>query len=574
MLAVAVAALVAVAGGVLPYALGAWPRLENDTLDARFGVRGAARPPADVVVVSVDDPTFDYFEDHGLRSQWPFPRRYYARVIDDLHRDGARAIAIDIQFTEPTDAIDDDALYDAVARAGNVVLATTEVNSQGGTDVLGGDANLRRAHALAATSNLPADAGGVIRRYPYLMLDRRSFAVATAAVAGHPISAARFTHDEALIDFRGPPGAIRTVSLSTVYSGRAAPGLFRGKVVVIGASAPTLQDLHQTSTTSAKPMAGVEVQADAIWTALHGNPLTPAPAWMAVIATILCALAAPLAVLRLRMLFASLLALGVVAAYLLATALAFDSGTVLVVSYPLAGWVLGLLGMVVASYVAAFVERDAYSRRLRESQLELVQRLAQAVESRDAETGEHTLRIGVLCRCLALKLGWSADQAQALMWASVAHDIGKLGIADSILLKPGPLDAAEWEAMKTHTTIGAALLAGSDNPLVQMAQSIALTHHERWDGSGYPAGLAGEEIPIAGRICAVVDVYDALLSKRAYKEAWLMQDVLAEIERGSGTQFDPALVSAFLRLAPELDDQLRASLVRERAAVMLHPAVA
>jgi putative two-component system response regulator len=150
------------------------------------------------------------------------------------------------------------------------------------------------------------------------------------------------------------------------------------------------------------------------------------------------------------------------------------------------------------------------------------------------------------------------------MHASIAHDIGKIGISDGILLKAGPLDAQEWATMKTHTIIGADLLAGSPNPLVQMAETIAVSHHERWDGDGYPYGLRGEEIPLAGRICAIVDVYDALLSKRRYKEAWQPEDVLTEIARGSGTHFDPALVDAFLQFAPELTAELQASFEREQ----------
>ena len=222
----------------------------------------------------------------------------------------------------------------------------------------------------------------------------------------------------------------------------------------------------------------------------------------------------------------------------------------------------------------AFAERNAFSRRLQESQLELIQRLAQAVDSRDSETGEHVYRIGLLCRRLALHIGWSPADAETLMHASVAHDVGKIGIPDAILLKDGPLDANEWETMQGHTTIGGRLLAGSNNPLVQMAQTIALSHHEHWDGTGYPAGLRGEEIPLVGRICAVVDVYDALLSRRSYKEAWAMQDVLAELERGSGTHFDPALVDAFLDLAPSLNEELRSSFVRESASPALRPATA
>ncbi|MGA2012533.1 MAG: CHASE2 domain-containing protein [Solirubrobacteraceae bacterium] len=572
-LAALTAVLVALVGGLVPLAAAAWPGLEHDTIDARFGLRGASRP-SDVVVVGIDDRTFSDFTNAGLHSQWPFPRRYYARVIDNLKRAGARVIAIDIQFTEPTDPADDDALYGAVAGAGNVVLSTTEVNRSGGTDVLGGDANLRRAHAVAAATNMPQDSDGVIRSYPYSVLGLDSFAVATARAAGRPISLARFHDDAALIDFRGPPGTIREMSMSAVYRGRFDPRRFAGKIVVVGATSATLQDLHATSTTRSTPMAGAELQANAIWTALNRNPLSPAPAWLAWLAVVVCAVAAPLASLRFRVAASALIASAIGAVYLVVAQLSFDSGTVLIVSYPLVAGAVGTVGALGAHYVAAYLERDAYQRRLHESQLELIQRLAGAVESRDAETGEHTQRIGLLCRRLALEIGWSASEAQALMWASVAHDIGKIGIADTILLKAGPLDASEWETMKTHTTVGARLLAGSDNPLMQMAETIALTHHERWDGSGYPAGLAGEAIPLVGRICAVVDVYDALLSKRSYKEAWRMDDVLAEIERSSGTHFDPELVGAFLRLAPRLDDELQASFSRERSLPALRAATA
>jgi CHASE2 domain-containing sensor protein len=565
---VIVAAAVAVTGGLVSYAITAWARLENDTLDMRFGVRGPTRPPSDVVIVAIDEKTLS-----DLRLQWPFPRSLHGIVIDRLHADRARAIAYDVQFTEPSaSAANDLAFYNAVGRAGHVVLATTDVDASGATNVLGGEANLRRVRAVAAAANLPADAGGVMRRYPDSLLGLKSFAVATAQAAGRPISPTRFQRSGALIDFRGPPGAIRTVSFSDVLRGRVDPRRFAGKIVVVGASSPTLQDVHPTSTTSAEPMAGVEIQANAIWTALHGNPLSRAPSSLALMAILLCAVAAPVASLRFRVVGSALIGVGVSAAYLLLVQVAFDSGTVLIVSYPIAAWGLGTAGMVGANYVAAFAERNAFSRQLHESQLELIQRLARAVESRDTETGEHTHRIGVLSRRLALQIGWSPIEAQTLMDASVVHDIGKIGITDGILLKPGPLDDAEREIMKTHTTIGGQLLTGSANPLVQMAESIALSHHEHWDGSGYPAGLAGEDIPLAARICAVVDVYDALLSKRPYKEAWQMDDVLAEIQRGSGTHFDPALVAAFLPLAPHLTGELHASFLRDRSALTVGPA--
>src|SRR3712207_1633498 len=127
------------------------------------------------------------------------------------------------------------------------------------------------------------------------------------------------------------------------------------------------------------------------------------------------------------------------------------------------------------------------------------------------------------------------------MHSSSMHDIGKIAIPDAVLLKQGPLDAQEWEVMKSHTTVGAQLLSGSRSPVVRVAEIIARTHHEKWDGTGYPAGLTGEEIPLVSRICAVCDVFDALVSDRPYKEAWLVDDALREIRRLAGTHLDPRL---------------------------------
>jgi putative two-component system response regulator len=139
--------------------------------------------------------------------------------------------------------------------------------------------------------------------------------------------------------------------------------------------------------------------------------------------------------------------------------------------------------------------------------------------------------------------------------AAALHDMGKIAIPDGVLLKPGKLDADEWELMKTHTSAGAELLAGSRSPLLQLGEVIARTHHERWDGGGYPAGLAGEQIPLSGRICAICDSYDAMLSKRPYKDASTRAEALAELRRCAGTQFDPRLVEVFVgQIAAEADD--------------------
>ena len=185
------------------------------------------------------------------------------------------------------------------------------------------------------------------------------------------------------------------------------------------------------------------------------------------------------------------------------------------------------------------------TQELRNAQLEIIHRLGHAAEYKDNETGYHIIRMSLYCAVVGRAVGMDAAEQEMLQRASPMHDVGKIGIPDRVLLKPGKLDADEWEIMKTHAAIGADLLAGSSSPLIQLASIIALTHHEKWDGSGYPRGLKGEDIPICGRICAVCDVFDALTSERPYKKAWTVQDALAEIQHGSGKHFDPTLVDLF-----------------------------
>ena len=188
------------------------------------------------------------------------------------------------------------------------------------------------------------------------------------------------------------------------------------------------------------------------------------------------------------------------------------------------------------------------TRDLENSQSEMLQRLAQAAEFRDDDTGQHTQRVGEMAARLAEKLGIDAQRIALIRRAAPLHDVGKIGIADEILLKPGKLTDEEFAIMKTHAAIGAALLRNGHSDLVQLAEIIAHTHHERWDGRGYPRNLAGENIPIEGRILALVDVFDALTNERPYKKAWTREDALAEIERNAGTQFDPTAAAAFLQM--------------------------
>ncbi len=187
------------------------------------------------------------------------------------------------------------------------------------------------------------------------------------------------------------------------------------------------------------------------------------------------------------------------------------------------------------------------TRELEAAQIEIIERLARAAEFRDDNTGQHTERVGQMAALLAKAIGLPDAQVALIRRAAPLHDVGKIGVPDSILLKLGKLTDEEFDIVKTHTTIGARILSGSRFPILRLAEEIAANHHERWDGHGY-AGVKGNAIPLGGRIVAVADVFDALTQKRPYKPAWPVGEAIAEIDRQRSKQFDPALVEAFLRI--------------------------
>ena len=190
------------------------------------------------------------------------------------------------------------------------------------------------------------------------------------------------------------------------------------------------------------------------------------------------------------------------------------------------------------------------TRELLETQKDVIHRLGRAAEYRDNDTGSHILRMSNYSVILGRAAGLTEEECQLLQQAMPMHDIGKIGIPDNILLKPAGLNNEEWEVMKRHTVMGAQILSGSQSPLLQMAEQIALTHHERWDGTGYPNKLSGEDIPLVGRICAVCDIFDALTSARPYKDAWPVEDALNHLQELRGNHLDPGLVDLFEGMLP------------------------
>ena len=203
-------------------------------------------------------------------------------------------------------------------------------------------------------------------------------------------------------------------------------------------------------------------------------------------------------------------------------------------------------------------ERTAQLRaafdRVKRGSLETIVRLSRAAEFKDDSTGAHVLRMSHYAAAAARRVGLGDRAAESILHAAPMHDIGKIGIPDHILLKPGPLNEAEWQIMRRHCQIGARILAGSDAEVIELAEVVALTHHEWFDGSGYPRGLRGDAIPIEGQVVAIADVFDALTSRRPYKEAFPVDSSLDIIRRGQGTHFSPDVVEAFLGVMPEIHE--------------------
>ena len=356
----AILAVVVLAGAIaiVAYATHLMRGLEQQSVDARFSIRGTEPRPSEFALVEVDDHTFN-----ELGVQWPFPRSLHAHLIDRLRRDGAKAIGVDIQFTEPSPRgrrWEDEALAESVARAGGVVLSTTEVNSHGESGIFGGEEVVHELGARAANGVIIPDPGGVYRKMHYGIQGLVSFGVATAeATTGEPIVPSDMEGDgEAWIDYRGPPNTFAHYSYSRVLRGRVPASDFRGKTVIVGASAPSLQDVHPTSTSGNELMPGPEIQANAAWTAVHGFPLSSSSLLVDLMLIVLMAAVPAAVTLRMKAPPAMALALLLAAVYAVAVQVAFEDGVMLPVVYPLLALVLSGLGALSVNYVISAFERQ------------------------------------------------------------------------------------------------------------------------------------------------------------------------------------------------------------------------
>jgi adenylate cyclase len=367
------AALVGAGIGVLCYTTNAFRSLELKTVDTRFSIRGDQTPPSSLVVVGIDDQTFQDLGDE----RWPFTHDEHARVIDRLKRDGAKVIALDIQFSEPSNTDNQTyALLDSIQKAGNVVASTTEVDDRGNGNAFNYYTPPRRVElsrergrinawlkrtvgVTIAYGSFPSDPGGVLRRVAYEEGGLKTFSVTVAEQAtGRRIAPDELGGDTGWIDYYGGPETIPHVRYSDVRLGKTRPGLFRDKIVVIGATHPVLQDIHPTPTSGDGEMAGPEVQAQAIGTAMAGFPLDDWPDINNILVIVLLGIAAPAASLVFPALRAVALALVLGGIWVVAAQLFFNSGTIVSFVYPLVALGLSVMGALAGHYLTEAFERE------------------------------------------------------------------------------------------------------------------------------------------------------------------------------------------------------------------------
>jgi CHASE2 domain-containing sensor protein len=456
LLALLAVASVAAGAGLAVRTTGVLGWLGRDTVDARFSVRGRQHPPSDVVIVGIDDDTV------GDLPRYPFSRRFHARVIEKLRAAGARLIVYDVAFDRPTTSGADEALFEAARRGAPIVFATSLISPSGATQVLGGNSNLASIGDQAAAANLLPDKDGVLRH----LLDQVSGLPTLAAAAGRdlrdqPIS--RRLLRGAWIDYPGPPGTVRRVSFVNVLRGHFDPASVRGKVVVVGATASALQDLHDTA--GGSPMSGPEVQADAISTVLRNFPLRSAPTAVTLLLIALLALLVPLVALRLETVGVVLVGIGVAALWTVATQLAFDSGVVLDYVAPLVALLIGTGGAALLGLWSDSRERTRLRMMFAADAPSVVERILGQEEHRPIEP-------------TAIVAGYRIQQVLGRGGMGVVYRASQLALGRSVAIKliaPGRSeDPAFRERFKFESRIAASIEHANVIPVYEAGEDDGL----------------------------------------------------------------------------------------------------
>jgi adenylate cyclase len=589
-------------------------------LDLRIGdvmLRASNRhdPSTAIAIAAIDERSL------AEVGQWPWPRDILARLIDAIRGLGARVVAVDIllaepdRFERPTDA----AFAAVVARGGVVVsyaftfddgaksandcilhpIHPAVIDSRDGrspvdqlfqaTGVVCSLPDFSRSAGSSGFLNATPDRDGLLRRIPLLIEFEGAIypSLALAAVkkahefdrvtlVGLAGERARIeaggqqvpldARGTLLVRFRGGPGAYDHVPATDILNGRVPDGALQDRIVFVGATALGIQDVVSTPAGTAMP--GIDVHAAAADTLLQGDFVATPHYWRAyeLAATFVLALLVVVAIASGGLLYGAIASILVLIALWSGTFLAVsDAGVYLTPVFPTVGMGMVLLALTVATLRHEHRRADSEQSRRERAHQFAVHSLTSLMESRDGATGQHARRTQQYSRLLATRLAalgrfrkeLTPERIELIARLSPLHDIGKVGVRDAVLYKPGTLSDEELDEIRRHPVFGHETLAVAgrragvegDEELLQLAKDIVYTHHERWDGRGYPRGLKGEAIPLAGRIMAVVDVYDALSNARSYRGRLTHEEAVSTIVSGRGTHFDPDIVDAFLAIA-------------------------
>jgi len=624
--------LAAFAGIVLIFFLeylGLFEGINAYVYDMSFRIRGSRMPSDRIVIASIDEKSLAKY------GRWPLRRTFYAELLDRLGQ--ASVVGFDVIFAERSQ--DDAPFAEAIKRQGRVILPVYIDTALNGINPLFSFSpyGIGHIHVEQGIDNVVRKVFHSLYHGGVLLPSLTSVMYETAT--GKTIDRKKVSEesryqknrqgilqaDPMKINYFGRPVTFRHVSMSDVIDGKYEPDSFKGKIVLVGLTAPGIVDMVATPFSQERNlMSGVEVHANILNNLLDGNAIqdvSDSLRWFAAVAvSLLCFfLLMRLSERNAALLWLlSLIVVTAVVLYLFASfnrwmspalfyfSLSFtymftyvlkldeaarklDKKYLSVVHLlegsrditPQIGFDSGLLGSLSPGGVNTKIQRlirveQQYEHRLEDiirqkteelshalSMLndmsnEMIMRLTAAAESKDAHTGKHISRMGLYASKIAEVLEMPADFIEQITLASAMHDIGKIGIPNRILLKPGSLSYDEFEVIKGHTSIGAKILSGSGFPMIQMSSTIALFHHERWDGTGYPNGLKGDYIPMEARITMICDIYDALRSKRPYKDALDHKRTVAIITDGDAKtmphHFDPDVLHAFIRLSATFDD--------------------
>lgn len=532
--------------------------------------------------------------------EWPWPRELQAELVSTLHQAGAKAIVLDAIYDRERE--DDAALVAAIREAGIVVIGAilSPGLRPGRLPTVGDDtyipiSAIAEAAAAVGFVDFPTDSDGVVRTAPLVAADDRGHLLPSLSFAAFSLLAGQGpgaitvrpaglqvadrlipTDNRKLmrIDFSSRFASQKSAghtSAVEVLSGLKTKKI-EGKVVFVGVTEVLTKDLEDTPVDKAKGSPGVMIHAQAFQTMRARTFITPVGALEVLAWAFVLAFGAAAAGMGRRLWIGSAVALVCVGAYFVIAAVRFEaSGSQMNLLWPPVAAALGTVSTIGLRFVAERARRREverlYEHLLATSvpDIEELEKLAQFAELKDDDTGKHIYRVGGYSQLIALASGLSEERAQTICDASKLHDSGKMGVPDAVLRKPGKLTDEEFDVMRRHPRDGHQRLEDSQSELIRIAAVIAHNHHERWDGSGYPNRTRGEDIPLEARIVAIADVFDALTSKRPYKEPWEPQRALDEIVRCAGTHFDPSLVEHFrgifedvVRLRSELMDEPQA----------------